>query len=530
MGRLVPENFVVKELKNEQEREVVQTLVESLSDGWWILPSVRISGARDYEMDVVLVHRDFGVCLIEVKGHTPVIREGLFYAHGRPMEPQPDEQASTNSYKLRELIRKALPGSPHFDVRYAVAFPRVANKPQVLPPSLRPEQFLTRADLNDAPDAVESLMRTRVTVAPGEADTRTILQTLAPDIDLAFEPDARGRYTRVQLDRIAATHVRALESLDMNRRVFVTGRAGTGKSRLAVAWALRAVVRNERTLLTCFNDPLAEVLHRRTTDDPHLTVGPFLRTALSFDGIPELEVDEDDSEFWNVTVPGHLQQHWPKVTERFDTIIVDEAQDFSPAWLALLTSLLDPEGPRRVLMCGDTSQAVYQRGFVPPTSDDGWVHCELARNCRNAGRIARLIQNRFGGAPPALGGPDANEVLWVEADTDDGIVEAIAEQYDRLIEVEGYAPSTVLFATLNRGLRNRLRDVLGFVNFEHAGNEALMCETVHRMKGLEFDHVVLAVGADEVQKDDLLYVGCSRAISGLTVVGPRRVAERLGLV
>jgi hypothetical protein len=312
--------------------------------------------------------------------------------------------------------------------------------------------------------------------------------------------------------------------------VFVTGKAGTGKSRLAVAWALRGVNRRERTLLTCFNDPLAEMLDRRTTDDPHLVVGPFLRMALELEGMPELEGDETDPDYWNVTVPGHLQRYWPQVTARFDTIVIDEAQDFSPAWLALLTSLLDTDGPRRMLMCGDVSQAVYQRGFVPPTVDDGWVMCELGRNCRNAGRIARLIAEQFGGAPPALGGPDANEVVWVEAEDGDAVVAAVEAQYERLIEVEGYAPSSVLFATLNRALRDQLRDVLGFVNFEHSSDAALLCETVHRVKGLEFDHVVLAVTPHDIAKDDLLYIGCSRAVSGLTVVGPRAVAERLGLV
>ena len=281
-------------------------------------------------------------------------------------------------------------------------------------------------------------------------------------------------------------------------------------------------------MLTCFNDPLAEVLQRRATDDENLVVGPFLRMALELDGMPALEGDQSDPDFWNVTVPGHLQRYWPQVTQRFDTIVVDEAQDFSPAWLALLTSLLDPAGPRRLLMCGDTSQAVYQRGFIPPTSDDGWVLCELARNCRNAGAVARLIQRQFDGAPPAIGGPEANELRWVEAD-DDMLVDAVAGEYDRLVDGEGYAAQRVLFATLSSDVRDRLRKAMAFVEFERSSDAAVMCENVHRVKGLEFDYVVLVVGPHDVAKDDLLYVGCSRAVSGLTVVGPRAVAERLGL-
>ena len=418
---------------------------------------------------------------------------------------------------------------PHFSVAYAVAFPNVAVRSRVLPTSLRREQFLTKAELDDPTEAIEALFRTKHQAGPGAVATAAIMQLLAPDIDLTPDPEARGRYARKQLARISANHVRALESLDINRRVFVTGKAGTGKSRLAVAWAMRAAFRGDRVLLTCFNDPLSEVLRGRMPVADHVVVGPFLPTALALEGMPPLDTEVSDlRHFWNVTVPAHLQLHWPKVTARFDTIVVDESQDFSPAWLALLTSLLDPAGPRRLLMCGDTSQAVYQRGFIPPTSDDGWVLCELARNCRNAGAVARLIQRQFDGAPPAIGGPEANEPRWVEAD-DDTLVDAVAGEYDRLVDGEGYAAQRVLFATLSSDVRDRLREAMAFVEFERSSDAAVMCENVHRVKGLEFDYVVLVVGPHDVAKDDLLYVGCSRAVSGLTVVGPRAVAERLGL-
>ena len=45
---------------------------------------------------------------------------------------------------------------------------------------------------------------------------------------------------------------------------------------------------------------------------------------------------------------------------------------------------------------------------------------------------------------------------------------------------------------------------------------------------LEFDYVVLAA-ADNLMSDALLYVGASRAVTGLTVIGPSALATRLGL-
>jgi ATP-dependent exoDNAse (exonuclease V) alpha subunit len=52
-----------------------------------------------------------------------------------------------------------------------------------------------------------------------------------------------------------------------------------------------------------------------------------------------------------------------------------------------------------------------------------------------------------------------------------------------------------------------------------------VCETVHRSKGLEYDAVVLVV--DKLDVSDLhLYVGASRAVSLLTVIGPAGLEER----
>ena len=220
MGRLVPGDIVLNELNNDEEREVVEAFVESLSDGWFVLPSVRISDWRDYELDIVLVHANYGVAVVEVKGHTPVIREGRFYSNGALMNPQPDEQASKNSHQLATRIR-AVVDDQHFSVAYAVAFPNVAVRSRVLPTSLRREQFLTKAELDDPTEAIEALFRTKHQAGPGPVATAAIMQLLAPDIDLTPDPEMRGRYARKQLARISANHVRALESLDINRRVFV---------------------------------------------------------------------------------------------------------------------------------------------------------------------------------------------------------------------------------------------------------------------------------------------------------------------
>jgi ATP-dependent exoDNAse (exonuclease V) alpha subunit len=53
-----------------------------------------------------------------------------------------------------------------------------------------------------------------------------------------------------------------------------------------------------------------------------------------------------------------------------------------------------------------------------------------------------------------------------------------------------------------------------------------VCETIHRTKGLERD-AALVVTVDDDLEDHLLYVGMSRAVSKLVVVGPEALLERL---
>jgi superfamily I DNA/RNA helicase len=55
-----------------------------------------------------------------------------------------------------------------------------------------------------------------------------------------------------------------------------------------------------------------------------------------------------------------------------------------------------------------------------------------------------------------------------------------------------------------------------------------VCENAHRAKGLEADTVILVCLDDDV-RDELLYVGISRAIGELVVVGPDGLHSRLGL-
>jgi hypothetical protein len=365
---------------------------------------------------------------------------------------------------------------------------------------------------------------------------KAVIDFLCPDADFSWDPEARIRMHRQRMEAICASQVRALERLDANRRVAVTGGAGSGKTRLALAWARRASIgRNERVLVTCFNEPLADQINGYLNGYEDVVAGAFLTVARSFEGMPLLEepaemTADEASTFWNETVIGHLHLNWPKITQKFDTIIIDEAQDFSPAWIAQLESLLDDEGPRRLMMVADSGQEIFSRGFRMPKADDGWTLCELVNNCRNSHQIARLLRTLLGGAPAPEVGPETIGIDFDEATTEDYVakVKAILDRQpdDGSGLLAPVGTTAVLVPSVR--LRDQLRAELGLGSWDERDTK-IVCETERRMKGTEFDTIIL-VDPEFRMDDRALYIGISRAINQLFVVGSRELGERLRLV
>lgn len=536
MGRLHPADFPLHKL-NDSEKRVTEALIEFTDNNWIVMPAVRIDEDPPIEIDNVVAHPAYGIGIVEVKGYQPEIRGSRWVDPFKDGGGGPPAQLNRNTYALRDTLRRACAATPHIDVQGAMAFPNFSGfRHGVEPADLSADRIIWSHDLEFIEQCLLRAMPRGRAGVPMFADGvfKQLIEIIRPNVQFEDDPAAYAVWAQKLIERINGNHVRALERLDVNRKVYVTGGAGTGKSRLALAWATRSQIeREERALLVCFNEPLGYEFQRRVAHFDDLVAGPFFPVALGLEGMPPLAIPDDrraDQDFWNNDVNGHLHLNWPTITQRFDTIIVDEAQDFSPAWLAQLEALLDPDGPRRMLLVGDSDQELHQRGFSPPRPDDGWAVCELVSNTRNSTAIAQLLRRRLNGPPAPRGAPESTHLRYRPlGDTlnPDHVRSEVTDEISRL-RAAGFDDDDIAVVCLDSMTRDALRASPEFCRWEQRAEGRVVCETARRLKGLEFQTVVMVASKWPID-DTLLYVAVSRAVLGLTVMGPAGLGERLAL-
>lgn len=536
MARILPLGFQLHKMKNKAEQVVVDRLMQRLSDDWLIFVNVLFqTDGFDAEADAILLHPVYGIGLIEVKGGEIGLKGGKWVGTDR----DPVSQLRSNSYKLQRILA-AETGNRHLQVHSAICLPNIGRIKGRIPAGITSEQLILAPGLDDLRATIDDVFCTPYRSPKLSAqECQTIIDFLAPTAEFVYEPELVSNYIRRELDAICDAQVDTLSCLDVHNRVFVSGRAGTGKTYLATKWTQAGLYSDvdeppKRVLLTCYNDPLAQKLNAQfanvISDDefaPTLVVGAFLRTVLTLEGMPKLKIREDDPSFWMDELPAHLLKNWHLVTQRFDRIIIDEAQDFSPAWIGMLESLLDPEGEGKFFLLADTHQEVVSRGFVPPAISAGWVHGELRQNVRNSRDIA-LVARRFldGSAAPASL-PSSEAFVGIASSRSSDVVANVKTCLDWL-QHDDIHPKDILVVAGDTAIRDLLREELRLVKVGDSRQHMVACETAHRAKGLEYDAVIVAVSPKGIS-DTNFYVAVTRAVNRLYVVAPEEVLKKVNL-
>lgn len=535
MAQLIPADFDLARLEQHSERRVCQSFLDGLDDTWFVVPQVPLTAnGKDSEIDLVLASASHGVVLVEVKGGRISVEAGQWVQNDRPLAKSPTEQVTTAKHNLVRRMRQIGVELGGLFMCHVVAMPDVGVIPDEGMGLDAPKEILLGSyELADPQRAIERVLREKGPVHI-ERFTR-LLRALRPDIRLDGADTAVLPVATRRIDDDTRARLSALQSLDANERVLVTGGAGSGKTWLVVEWARRAAQRGERTAVITFNKPLADQLTHvlSDTDVQVHTYHDLIVRLLAPHGFEV--IDNPDREYWEKVPTQALLDHAADVGTPFDTVIIDEGQDMRPHWLPSIEMLIDPAAPTpRLLMVADPSQAIYVGPWSAPS---GMVKATLDHNLRSAHSVAQVVRHLGGPAPM----PDAVGEVPVTHLRAGGVKEVrkrVRSTIESLTADFGVPLSQIAVLTLRVEVRNALldtepdvaagREPLPLARWEMRSEDTVLCETVHRGKGLE-RAAVIVVDITDAPEPQLVYIGASRAMWSLTLVGKDVLAEIAGV-
>jgi superfamily I DNA/RNA helicase len=497
---------------------------------------------KDGECDFLIAHPNLGILVIEVKGGgvaydpekekwTSCDRWGFTHNIKNPVQ-----QAISSKYQILNKLNDSSVWKRRFIcARHGVIFPD-AEKPEKdlgadIP--LRICCFLDEFE-NDLrgwilsrfgePDRFSSREQ-----ALGEDGMKALEELLAHPFQLHVPMGNILAQDDNKIETLTQEQFHILETIQDIQRAVISGGAGTGKTVLAMEEAIRCADSGMRVFLTCYNKPLAEEIHHRLEQWKNITVATFHELCIRFaydSGIP-VPYENSSDQLFNEVFPELLTQALDALPEqRFDSIIIDEGQDFHPNWMVILDAALSPKGRGLLRVFIDSNQSVYGNITTIP-EEYQLIPIRLTMNMRNTKRIHSIIQNYYSGYAINSIGPEGVAVEWIPANSIQEIYKKIDERIYQLVSQErmNLSDIAVLVPTkkdipeyVNSGRLGRHEVQLADKNEENA----VIIDTIRRFKGLEKRIVIIASTPKLIGERELIYVAVSRARTHLIIVGDIR--------
>jgi hypothetical protein len=331
-------------------------------------------------------------------------------------------------------------------------------------------------------------------------------------------------------------------------RLRITGTAGSGKSQLAFSELQRNHGLRARTLYVCYNRPLSSHMAQQVREAGLMGAVVFNFHALCDRMLRDAGLDVDYASpgvfgrLAEQVLATPLDKRWV-----FDSIVVDEGQDFDQSWLPVLQRCA--HSGTRWLWLEDPIQNLYAK---PAVSLPGWVSLHTPMNYRNPKRVVQalqLVQREFNfesplpldieAACPLEGLPleffeyDNEESLLSQ--TAKAITACLRQGFTRdkiaVLSMRGHEKSKIL-AQASLGPHS-LRHFTG--RYDDNGSQVFTegnvhAESVYRFKGQAAQAVVVTeLAFSEFNEADFrkLFVAMTRAKLLLVLVGHSDTLQRL---
>ena len=543
-----------------------QALEKSLSDEYYVFHSLKIldveDGLQECELDFTIFHPQKGILVIEAKNGKVVYENGRwYYTEGTEMSHNgPFQQAAANKRRLRKKIIQEY-GKRGQDLAnrckfiHAVWFPAVSAsriKTMDLPQEADSRIILTSDSFDNLESEIAAIMGLPK-IVKGEADGQEwsvevttqlekdeidvlLHNILAPEFNVVSIADATKKHQKYVFKELLEEQYRLLNYLEEQNCAVINGRAGTGKTVMAIEKARRHALAGENVLFLMYNKQLCDYLKFAYAEYKNIDFYNIDALVVKKCGLQTVENVFDYGKLYE-----YIRNECLRGTFPWQHVIVDEGQDFGrpnlSGILEFFRDYIHEENStlKSYYIFYDRNQMI-QGNALPDFIQEADCRLTLYRNCRNTNQIADTaevflrmgVKNRkiwqggmspetVDGAHPKMFIVHGNDELRGALDT--LLSDALQEGFEDGIQILtcGSLQKSGIFSYLTDG-------EIPYYPFE---GRLIPVTTCRKFKGLEKDVVIMidlnmkifGIQLGDRWDDSLIpYVGASRARYKLGIV------------
>lgn len=421
-----------------------------------------------------------------------------------------------------------------FPAGFGVVFPDCTASGQLIAGDITPDNLIDAGHLDmlgSRIGAVFSLLLGKNACLPFTKEAMmALLEVLAYDgtlrrplaIEMADEDRQMLRATNAQLSILAM--------LRLHSRVLLRGGAGTGKTILAIEKARRSASQGRPTLFLCYNELLGEFLKKSPAALAGAHVMTFHALCHQISGLRPSTRGADET----AALRRYFDEELPTATyealiekdpsQRYHTVVIDEAQDFLPTWYDIVGQLMEPDcagEPPEYFIALDEDQIPPGRLHHLP---DHLAPVQLDENLRNTRHIFKATTPLRRSGPLSCPGPEGDPPRMITCLRPEDVAATVERELDfytdqgrvKLEDVVILVGKSLAHSSLaESGRAGKYR-----LSAAPSGG-TVQIESVWRFKGLEKNVVILAEAEDIAANRQSLYVGATRAKLRLSVVGTK---------
>ncbi len=584
MATLIP-SIGAARFDTRGELRLAERLKDFLEDNAWVWHNLPV-GPLGRHPDFVVLHPRRGIVVLEVKdwrldsiSKATKMSVELLTSRGLVTVANPFEQARAYMFNVLDTLKRdplllaedgGGKGRPAVAAGIGVVFPNITRRQfdqtdlhQVFPPG----RCIFRDEMSEGADP--EVFRERLwALAPANGGKALSMPQIDRIRALLF-PEIRVNQIAMSLDQSRGgdgpADDRILAVMDMQQELvarslggghrIVRGVAGSGKT-LILAFRAEFIARatTRPVLILCYGNGIASRLENAMQDrgvEDRVKVSTFhswcWRMLRNYDlPAPSREEIPDYEERLKAGVKAVIEgvERGLIPAGQYEAVLIDEAHDFEPEWLALAAKMVSPE-TKSLMVVYDDAQAIY-KGRSRPVWKQLGIQASgrttvLKLNYRNTAPILRLAR-RFAadviGKPGVCAG-DEDAILLPEDGGRDGVEPAVRKCVSEEAEAHaaaewlsgrraaGYHWSqmallypTHLVGEKFEGILKRHGVPVDFAkrngNRVRSAVDAIKLLSMHNSKGLEFPVVVIgglgALKSGDIEDDvRLAYVAITRA-------------------